>query len=352
MLISHFVPSFGRLPKGVRLERIKASPNYVNGEFRNQLPTTTFSEGGNRMSFLRDFMFGDSARVKPAHALPQIKTDIKNPALNCDRVLWLGHSSYYLELAGQRILIDPIFSPYAAPFAFLNKAFAGAYAFSAEDMPEIDYLIISHDHWDHLDYPTITSLQPKIKAVICPLGVGASLESWGMAPEIIREFDWHEHWASGPDFRIHVLPARHFSGRGIKRNQTLWASFMLETPNRRVYYSGDSGYGPHFAQIGNRFGAIDLAIMENGQYNKHWNLIHMMPEETVQATIDLGAKRLLPAHSGRFSMSNHAWDEPYIRLCAASRGKSFLLATPKIGESVDLATPGHWFTPWWEDPGL
>jgi len=170
MLISHFVPSFGRLPKGVRLERIKASPNYVNGEFRNQLPTTTFSEGGNRMSFLRDFMFGDSARVKPAHALPQIKTDIKNPALNCDRVLWLGHSSYYLELAGQRILIDPIFSPYAAPFAFLNKAFAGAYAFSAEDMPEIDYLIISHDHWDHLDYPTITSLQPKIKAVICPLG--------------------------------------------------------------------------------------------------------------------------------------------------------------------------------------
>ncbi|MEA9390234.1 MBL fold metallo-hydrolase [Acerihabitans sp. TG2] len=352
MLISPFLPSFGRLPEGTRLERINASPNYVNGEFRNQLPTTTFSDGGDRVSVLWDVMFGGRERVKPTHTLPQVKTDMKTLDPHRDRVLWLGHSSYYLQLAGQRILIDPIFSSYAAPVSFLNKAFSGDYVFSAEDMPEIDYLIISHDHWDHLDYPTMTALQSKIKAVICPLGVGAHLEYWGIAPEIIREFDWHEHWTAGPDFTVHVLPSRHFSGRGLKRNQTLWASIMLETPNRRIYYSGDSGYGPHFVQIGNRFGQIDLAIMENGQYNKHWNLIHMMPEETVQATMDLGAKRLLPAHSGRFSMSNHAWDEPYKRLSAASRGKSFFLDTPRIGESVDLDTPGHLFTPWWEALGL
>ncbi|WP_213992894.1 MBL fold metallo-hydrolase [Sodalis sp. dw_96] len=351
MSLSHFAASFGRLPKGPRLDRIVASSNYVGGEFRNQLPTTMFSDGGSYFSSLWDFTFGAAERVKPDYALPVIKTNLIKLDPNLDMALWFGHSSYYLQLAGKRILIDPVFSPYAAPVSFLNKAFSTDGVFSAGDMPEIDYLIISHDHWDHLDYPTMIALQGKIKVVICPLGVGAHLEYWGIAPEIIHEFDWNEQWTPEPDFTLHMLPARHFSGRGPKRNQTLWASVMLETPHRRVFYSGDSGYGPHFARIGDRFGAVDLAIMENGQYDQHWKYIHMMPEETVQAALDVKAKRVLPAHAGRFTLSHHAWDEPYNRIVAASQGKSFVLETPRMGDIVNLERPGHRFDPWWQAEG-
>ncbi|XBS71415.1 MBL fold metallo-hydrolase [Acerihabitans sp. KWT182] len=331
MFLSRFAASFGRLSAGARLERILASPNYVGGEFCNQLHTTLFSDGANYFSSFWDFTFGPRERVIPDRVLPVIKTDLKKLDPHLDSVVWFGHSSYLLQLSGKRFLVDPVFSPYAAPVPFLNKAFAADGAFSADDMPDIDYLLISHDHWDHLDYPTIIDLLTKIKAVICPLGVGAHLEFWGMAPGIIHEFDWDEQYTPVADLTVHILPARHFSGRGPKRNQTLWASFMLETPRRRVYYSGDSGYGPHFSKIGRRFGPIDLAIMENGQYDKHWKFIHMMPEETVQATLDLGAKRLLPAHSGKFTLSHHAWDDPYNRIVVASRDKAFLLETPLHG---------------------
>ncbi|NDL64931.1 MBL fold metallo-hydrolase [Acerihabitans arboris] len=345
-------PEFGKLPAGQRLERIKASPNYADGAFRNQLATTLFSDGAGHFSVLWEFMFGGHRRVKPAGALPVVKTNLK--ALNRDQdvVIWLGHSSYFMQLGGHRILIDPIFSAYAAPFSFLNRAFKGDYPYSAADMPGIDYLIISHDHWDHLDYPTLAALKPKITAILCPLGVGAHLEYWGFAPDIIHESDWGQKWTFSPGLTVHVLPARHFSGRGLTSNKTLWASFMLETPLRRIFYSGDSGYGPHFARIGDMFGEVDLAIMENGQYDKSWKYIHMLPEQVAQAATELGAKSLLPAHSGRFSMSNHAWDDPYRRLAAASADKPYKLLTPEIGEVVVVGNAGQIFNAWWENKGL
>lgn len=186
-------------------------------------------------------------------------------------------------------------------------------------MPEIDLLIISHDHYDHLDYATIKALMPKVKRVVTPLGVGSHLRYWEESA-IISEADWNQSVQVSDELTVHVLPARHFSGRGLKRNQTLWASFMFVTPQQKIYYSGDSGYGPHFKAIGEQFGEVDLAIMENGQYDQDWKYIHMMPEETAQAADDVHARAVLPGHAGRFVLAKHTWDDPYKRLAEASTG--------------------------------
>jgi L-ascorbate metabolism protein UlaG (beta-lactamase superfamily) len=253
--------------------------------------------------------------------------------------MWIG---------GKTLLIDPVFSDNAAPFSFSNRAFAGSNIYTAENMPPIDYLLISHDHWDHLDYPSVTALADKIGAVICGLGVGAHFEHWGYAKKKIREADWYTTLRLDDNFTLHILPARHFSGRTLTRNKTLWVSFALETSSRRIFFSGDSGYSPHFQEIGQRFSGFDLAILENGQYNKRWAHIHMQPEETAQAADDLQAKTVLPAHNGKFSISSHAWDEPLKRLFALSTGKSWRLLTPKIGEPMYLDDAQQTFSRWWE----
>ncbi|HBZ2421605.1 TPA: helix-turn-helix domain-containing protein [Klebsiella pneumoniae] len=272
-----------------------------------------------------DFLMTKRENARPAQPLPLVKTDLATLPLGQDVMVWLGHSSWYLQLAGKRILIDPVFSDYAAPFSFINKAFPGDYPWRAEGMPEIDLLIISHDHYDHLDYATIRALLPKIKRVITPLGVGSHLRYWGMDGALITEADWQQAVPASDELTVHVLPARHFSGRGLKRNQTLWASFLFVTPQQKIYYSGDSGYGPHFKAIGDEFGPVDLAIMENGQYDQDWKYIHMMPDETAQAADDLRARAVLPGHAGRFVLAKHSWDEPYQRLAAASEGRAWHL---------------------------
>ncbi len=327
------------------------SPNYVDGQFHNLEPTQHLSGDRSYLSAISRYLFQKPEHRTPSAALPMIKTNLKALDRNRDLIIWFGHSSAYLQLDGKRILIDPVFGGNASPFSFINEAFKGEYPYTAEDMPDIDYLVISHDHWDHLEYTTLTKLSPRIKTVICPLGVGAHLEHWGFSPLNIHEGDWNDTFKLEPDFTIHILPARHFSGRGLERNQTLWASFMLETSSRRVFYSGDSGYGKHFADIGRRFGKVDLAIMENGQYDPAWKNIHMMPEEVVQGAIDVHAKAVLPVHSGRFAMSRHPWDEPYIRITEASRDKNFQLMTPVIGRVVYLDDAGQTFYPWWNMPG-
>lgn len=342
-------PRIGPLPEGARLDRVMASPNYMDGEFRNQLPTQVLTNGKGQLATTWDFLFKSKERLRPDAPLPMVKTDIKDlAARQGDTVVWFGHSSLYLRLGGNSVLVDPVFSAYAAPFFFMNRAFEGSYPYAPADMPSIDCLVISHDHWDHLDHDTLVALRPGIKAVVCPLGVGSILEDWGFEAARIHEADWNEEVRLTQGLAIHVLPARHFSGRWITRNKTLWAGFLLQTPDRKVFYSGDSGYGPHFADIGKQFGPVDLAIMENGQYDPDWKNIHMMPEEAAQGAMDLRAKALLPAHAGRFTISNHAWDDPYKRLTAASEGKAFRLLTPRIGEVVDLEQPEQRFSAWWE----
>lgn len=214
-------------------------------------------------------------------------------------------------------------------------------------MPEIDLLIISHDHYDHLDYATIKALLPKVKRVVTPLGVGSHLRYWGMNPEIIDERDWNQSVHISDTLTVHVLPARHFSGRGIKRNQTLWGSFMFVTPERKVYYSGDSGYGPHFKAIGEQFGGVDLAIMENGQY-----------DQTGSTSICTRQKRRrprqisMPKRSCRDITGVLCWrnipNDPLIQLAKASKDKNYRLLTPELGEPVRVSDTTQQFREWWE----
>ena len=294
------------------------------------------------------FLTGSKEQLVPDGAIPSAKVDLKGLDPQEDVVVWLGHSSFYMQLGGRRILVDPVFSSYASPVSFINKAFAGSNVYTAEDMPAIDVLVLSHDHWDHLDYDTVMALKSKVKAIVCPLGVGEYFEQWGFSPDQLHEEDWDTEVNLADDFSIYVLPSQHFSGRMLKQNQTEWAGFAFITPARRVFYSGDGGYGQHFKAIGERFGPFDLAILEDGQYNKDWPRIHMMPEETAQAAVDVRARAVLPVHNGKFALSRHSWDEPYKRITKASAGKDYRLLTPEIGDLIRLDDKVQSFPHWWE----
>ncbi len=339
--------SFGRTPSGERKERVLNSPNYRDGKFQNQSPTKQITSDKGYLSLMFDFLFGKRERVTPVSKIPVVKTDLQNIDRDKDILVWFGHSSYFMQVDGKRILVDPVFSKAASPVSFVNKAFDGTDIYKPEDMPDIDYLVISHDHWDHLDYNTVMKLKDRIAKVICGLGVAEHFERWGFDKSKIVELDWNEDSSLDTGFSVYCLPARHFSGRGLSPNQSLWVSYLLRTPSMNIYIGGDSGYDTHFAKIGEQFADIDFAILENGQYDKDWKYIHMMPEEVVQAAKDLNAKNLLPVHSSKFALGNHAWDDPLKRVTAAAKGENVRLMTPMIGEVVNLKDSTQVFKEWW-----
>ena len=342
---------FGRLPAGERLDRISQSSNYRDGIFHNREPIPEIVEGGGRIGLWLKFLLRDSDGLTPSEPLPVVKTDLKTLDPHTDTVIWLGHSSYFIQLGGKTILIDPVLSDHASPISFSTRAFDGTTIYSPEDMPDIDYLLISHDHWDHLDYNTVTALKPRIRNVITGLGVGEHFDRWDFPDEMVVEADWNTEVKLEDGLSIHVLTARHFSGRLFDRNRTLWVSFALETPTRRIFYSGDSGYGSHFKEIGDRFGGFDFVMLDSGQYNDAWQYVHMNPEQAAQAAEDLRARAALPSHAGRFNISYHSWDDPFRRFAQAAANKPFKMVTPMIGEAVDLSVPSQSFSSWWElDP--
>lgn len=340
-------PQSGKLPSGERLERIINSPNYRQGQFQNINPTPQLTEGANLFSVMGKFFFGKPKNSAPPAPLPSVKTDLHR--LNTDEniLVWFGHSSYFMQLDGKRILVDPVFSGYASPVSFTTKSFKGADIYDVEDFPGIDYLFITHDHWDHLDYQTVVKLEAKVGKVITGLGTGSHLEYWGFAPGKIIEMDWNETMKLDDGFLVHAAPARHFAGRMFKRNKSLWMSFVFLPPTKKIYIGGDSGYDTHFAEIGKQHGPFDLAILECGQYNAYWKYIHMMPEEVIQAGIDLGAKSILPVHWAKFSLALHEWDEPIKRVVAEGARKAVKVIHPLIGEKVDLDGKMI-FNKWWE----
>lgn len=340
-------PQFGTLPSGVRQARIMQSDNYKNGAFQNQNDTPQFTEGANFVKVSREFFFGKSERKQPSLPLDMEKTDLKNLDPKEDVIVWFGHSSYFMQLSGRRILVDPVLSGSASPVSFTTRSFKGTDVYTTDDIPEIDYLFITHDHYDHLDYKTVKALQHKVRRVITALGVGAHLEKWGYDSSKITERDWYDEVKMEDGFIAYSAPARHFSGRGFKRNSTLWSSFALQTPSRKIYIGGDSGYDSHFKEIGEKYGPFDLAILENGQYNKYWKHIHMMPEETVQAAIDLKANRLFPVHWSKFALALHQWDEPIKRVVLEAERQKMELMHPNIGSLTTLNAPGENIK-WWE----
>lgn len=244
------LPKFGRTPRGKRLERMQKSPNFKDGKFQNISFTPSITEGYSMSGVLYKFLIKKFPRTKPAVKLPSVKTDLKSLDLSKDLLVWFGHSSYYFQLKGKRFLVDPVFSGNASPIPFSNRSFAGSDIYTPSDMPEIDFLLITHDHYDHLDYPTTRQLRPKVRQVICGLGVGSHFKRWGFDPKGVKELDWHEQLPLADDITLFTAPARHFSGRGFARNNTLWLSFIIKTPNFKLYLGGDSGYDSHFAQIG------------------------------------------------------------------------------------------------------
>lgn len=336
----------GRLPYGKHKAQLQQSPNYRGGVFQNISPTTMKPEGVSYWKMLSEF-FKKHPDTAPPAKLPFVKTDLTKWNHAEPVIVWFGHSSYLLRIENKNFLVDPVFSGNAAPLSFMVKAFPGSNEYKAEDMPAIDYLILTHDHYDHLDFKTIRKLNSKVDKVVCSLGISAHLKHWGVAADKITELDWWQSAQLEAGMKLTAAPARHFSGRGLKRAQTLWSSFMLQTPDHHLYLGGDSGYDSHFKEIGDKFGPFDLAILESGQYNTMWPLIHMMPEETVQAAVDLQAKALLPVHWAKFRLSMHAWNEPIRRIVAKAAELQMPVKTPQIGEPFIIN--GHFSgTEWWE----
>jgi L-ascorbate metabolism protein UlaG (beta-lactamase superfamily) len=275
--------------------------------------------------------------------IPSVKADLIMLDKKEEVLIWFGHSSYFIQIDELRILVDPVFSDVSSPLSFFPRAFTGSNIYEPFDIPEVDYLVITHDHWDHLDYETVKKL--KFKMMICPLGVGEHFRYWGFSN--IIEMDWHETQKLENNCKMYCFPSQHFSGRLFRRNKTLWASFLFETSKFfRIFIGGDGGYSPVFSEIGKKFEEIDVAVLENGQYNVNWSNIHMKPDETLRAAKDLKARILLPVHNTKFTLSTHRWKEPLEKITTLPGTEGLKIITPMIGEKVKLANPQA-FAKWW-----
>lgn len=350
-LFMHFAPQFGAAAKGKRLERMQQSPQYHQGKFENTSPTPmmTSSSLSQSLRMWRDFLVGVKGATPP-HALPlQTRTTTDFAASALPAITWFGHSAVLLELDGQRILLDPMLGRRSSPLSFIgSKRFHDHLPIPIEELPPLDAIVFSHDHYDHLDYGSVLRLKHKTAHFFVPLGVGAHLERWGVPAEKITELDWWET-ASCRGITLTAAPARHFSGRGLfNRNSTLWCSWVLQGQQHKIYFGGDSGYDAHFAQIGERLGPFDVTLLECGQYNETWKYIHMMPEQTAQAHLDLRGKVLQPTHWAGFALALHPWQEPVQRLTKAAAQQGITLATPLIGQTwqVGAAVPQN---RWWQE---
>lgn len=328
------LPVFGDVPGGDRLARIKKLSNYKDGALVNLSPTPMKPDDVSYWDIIKGMLRKNPNRT-PSKPLPHVAPDFRRSEQT--KVIWFGHSSYLIQTGGLNILVDPVFSARTSPFSFLGtKNYAGSDFIRLEDIPDPDIVLITHDHYDHLDYPSILKLKERTKHFVTSLGVGTHLERWGVEPAKIVELAWGERSPALGGLVFTALPARHFTGRGFKRNLTLWSAFVLQTSRHRLYLGGDSGYDTHFKQAGAQYGPFDLAILECGQYNAYWPLIHMFPEQTVQAAADLNAKALLPVHWGKFTLAMHDWNEPVKRAVKRAKEINFNITTPQLGESVVL----------------
>ncbi|MBC9914258.1 MBL fold metallo-hydrolase [Chitinophaga varians] len=338
---------YGQAPDIQRKAYFNTLPNYKNGQFQNQIPTPALVEGQNMFKVLWHF-FGKHTDTEPTSPIPFVTTDLKHLRPEENVLVWFGHSSYFIQVDGKKLLVDPVFSGNASPVRGSVKAFPGSNHYQVDDLPDIDLLLISHDHWDHLDYSTIQQLQPKVGKVICGLGVAQHFEYWGWDKSKLTEKNWYESITPFEGFHVTLTPARHFSGRLFNRNISLWTSYVLQTPTKKLFLGGDSGYGPQFKEIGERFGPFDLAILECGQYNERWPYIHSLPNEVVKEAGELKAAAFMPVHNSKFKLAQHPWYEPLHQTTLLAEAAHIPAITPQIGEKVDLSQPGKVWEKWWE----
>ncbi|MEV4740925.1 MBL fold metallo-hydrolase [Streptomyces sp. NPDC049555] len=346
--------AFGADPAGERMARIRRSPHFADGSFVNPEGTRR-TPSGSMLAFLPTYFRAEERRRRaPAHAVPVHPTtvaDLAVPAASGLRLTWMGHSSVLAEIDGHRVLFDPVWSERCSPFAFAGPRRLHPVPVPLAETGPLDAVVISHDHYDHLDMPTVRALVRSGAAFVVPLGVGAHLEHWGVPAGRITELDWHERTRVG-GLTLTATPARHFCGRALRNAQhTLWASWVVAGDTHRIFHSGDTGYFPGFADIGAQHGPFDATMVQIGAYSEFWPDIHMTPREGVRAHTDLqggdaSAGVMLPIHWGTFNLAPHPWEEPAEDSVTAARDAGARLVVPRPGQPFEPAV-GLPFDPWW-----
>lgn len=340
-------PHFGQGLSKSQVSEFESLPNFNKGKFQNR---STIEMDMNFGKTLREYLKKAPNR-KPVKDLEVVKIDSATLAGRKPEkplLTWFGHSAFLLEMDGKKILIDPMLGNKPAPYPMPGPSrYSNDLPISPEQLPFIDAVIFSHDHYDHLDYGTIQKIKDKVGHFFTPLGVDNHLISWGVDPEKITTLNWWEstRWES---FKLTSAPARHFSGRGLfDRETTLWCSWIIEGREHKIFFSGDSGYDDHFKEIGEKFGPFDFAMMECGQYNESWKYLHMMPEETVLAGRDVKAEVVMPVHWGAFTLALHDWTDPVERAVKKATELNMPIATPRIGETMVIGGSDYPNEDWW-----
>ncbi|KXY34841.1 MBL fold metallo-hydrolase [Bacillus sp. FSL K6-0067] len=315
--------------------------------YNNNIRTDVSFKPKDIIGLMTDY-FKMKTKLRPIKNLPIVLSDKNNESL--ESVTWFGHSASLLKIEGKTLLLDPMFGDASSPFPLFNsKRYSGAFSLEREDLQEIDAIIISHNHYDHLNYKSIMQLKDRAKHFYVPTGVAQYLIKWGVSPSKISEHNWWDE-ITFDTIKLVCAPARHFSGRSMTdRDCSLWCSWLILGQETKVFFSGDSGYAPHFKEIGDKYGPFNLTLMECGQYDPRWSAIHMLPEETVQAHMDVKGELLLPIHWGAFTLALHEWSDPIERVTKEAKRLEVKITTPQIGESITLKSTDYPSSAWWRE---
>ena len=344
--------SLGVRASGLRLERIKASSRFIDGSFHNVAPVASGLKRGTVVRTMSELLWGGQKRTPPG-PLPSVSPLPlwSRPPETGLRATWLGHSTVLLEIDGHRVLTDPVWGERASPLSFAGPRRFQPVPVSIAELPPLAAVVVSHDHYDHLDYPTVLELVKRDVPFVTSLGVGAHLEAWGVPSSRITELDWWEHIDLPGGLTISAAPSQHFSGRTIQsRNLTLWSSIVVRAARHAVFFSGDTGLTPDYAEIRRRLGPFDLVMLEVGAFHPNWGDIHLGPENALEALALLGGGAFLPVHWGTFNLAVHAWDDPAETLIALAPRRQAHLVMPRLGEAVEPSRAGQ-VTPWWRAAG-
>lgn len=354
IISSEGLATFGQTPDEQEVGHRVLKSEFRQGRFQNQAPVMRGHGIGRFFEILGKFYGSPAGNREPGKPLPiEAITDnrLAGDRGNDMRITWLGHSTILIEIEGYRILTDPVFSERASPFQWLGPKRFHPVPIATDRLPALDAIVISHDHYDHLDYHTIRKLAPTTSRFFVPLGVGDHLISWGVDRNKITELDWWQEARLDDAIMLAATPAQHFSGRGLfSRNTTLWASWVILGKKNRIYFSGDTGMFDSFREIGKRYGPFDYTLMHVGAYSDEWPKVHMTPEEAVQAHIDIGGKVLVPIHWGTFRLAFHDWSDPAERLHKEARNKHLSYVIPIAGQSFHNPQLPP-VTPWWRIAG-